>query len=114
MADDDAHPYYYDIIYRHMTLFDTEKLKNAYARFYEPESQHRIAKIYWPVLLSLTALLVGISASYGVLQFVMPPEPTLSNVNVSNASVGFSEEDLLHIVDRLETRKETFESLLGL
>ena len=95
-----------------MTIFNTKKLKNAYERFYEPESQRRIADLYWPVLLVLTVVLVFLSVGYGMAQFFMPPQVVVSQVSVQNASIGFSAEDLLVIVEHLEKRKEVFEELL--
>jgi hypothetical protein len=95
-----------------MTFFKSPFLHEATERFYEPESQHRLASIYWPILLSVASALVFVAVGYGVWQFFVPPQPVIPTVAVKNSSIGFDENDLLRIVEILEKRKERFEALL--
>ena len=96
-----------------MKFFNTRSLQNTYARFYEPENQHRLANVYWPVLISTVAILVAVSAGYGVLQFFVSPQVVATGAPTKNTPASFNKEELRRIVNVLEKRKEVFETLLA-
>ncbi len=87
-------------------------VRGVFARFHEPESQHRFADIYWGVL-SLTALVVSIVViAFGVWLFF--GEPVLEEQLVSERSTaGFTREDIQKLVTEIGERRQVFEEEIG-
>jgi flagellar basal body-associated protein FliL len=87
-------------------FFDTEGLREAYAKRREPESLRTLADSYWIIIIVLATLSFVAGASYGIWQMLTPPQD--GEAPQPAVFIGFSREELGAVVKALEERQQRF------
>jgi len=86
------------------------RIRDAYAASHEPEAVHMLGRIYWALLISLLALMVIGSVSYGVWQFLQPLEADVEPSVTVGARKGLNRAEIQKVLEGFDVRSSMYEN----